>query len=437
MQVLISPTSVMNAIPQSQVPLIQAALAGAAGTSNYFRVRNQLTQLCQIASRTPAADWPTTSTQTGQQTSTLTVGPMSIAVATSMSGAGSTGTTATGGTSTEGSAQAGTVMVNGTTYNVVGSTQITFSVEQYAWVTECVISAASFVASVGTLQSLPSTVAQAVVRGVIGGVSALSSGGTAAVTAGEADSAATEAVAGASDAEAALDVAALAGSFLGFLGALAVAYAVADLILHQTQHRITVINLTDYPITWSTPYISEGALQSAPSTSSSSGGTSVYVTDYVIPGMQLTGPPFLTQVPAYSSADFQFVSSDTSGLGYVMEFTFTDTGSNTAYMPMVTFDIPFEGDNSLNCVFGSGPPTPGMTPSEVNAAMAGNIPLHAPSGWYGISQGQNKVTSLAATSPDGKYRVTATYDLLSGQQPDPTGSSVGYFYNSIIAIQPA
>lgn len=432
MQILVSPTTVSNATPQSQLSLLKSALVGGAATSVYFNSRNQLTQLCQMAARTPASSWQTSSGQAGQQTATLSMGPMSASVCMSISSASAIGAMSNG----SGPPDTG-VTFGGVTYNVVGSTQITLSVQQYAWVTECAICTSSFLASVGALQTLVSTALQAVVQGVIGGISTLSSAGATAATAAEADTAATEAVAEGGDAEAALETAALTGSFLGFLGALAITYAVADLILHQTQHRVTVINLTDYPITWSIPYTYEGALQSQPSQAVPPGGSN-YQVEYVIPGAQSVGPPWLNQTQAYSSADFQFVSSDTSGLGYVMEFNFTDTSSNTAYVPMATFDIPFEGDNSLNCVFGvTSIPEPPPPAAQMNAVMAGVMAYRSLSNWYALSQGQNKVTTFTAISADGKYSITATYDMLSGQQPSPTGGSVGYFYNSLIIIQPA
>src|SRR5262249_49259579 len=107
-------------------------------------------------------------------------------------------------------------------------------------------------------------------------------------------------------------------------------------------------------------------------------------------------------------------SNDVTGIGYVLTVTFYTAGTQNAVSTVnVMFDIPSVGKNSL-----------AIQPYPVRSAE----------NWYKENAGTIKQTQVSAA--DFGIQATATFDILDGTQPGPTGEDM-YWYNSVLVLQPS
>jgi hypothetical protein len=407
MSAVLSPL-ITRAVTQKSIGYVRGALAGGAATSAFFQAYNGIQQLNAAIAANPNIWQPSGVASATQQAKVASAGGAQLVVAVNLDQAGAPASAPPAFT------------FNGQSYDVVGSTQIYYTSGNFDWLSTAAVGLVGY-----ATQSMVSSLVQSAMSSLVSAGNAATSsvadaaaaGGSAEV--GGADAAATEAAGAGGDAVAGgaavaegVGLAAMAGLFIGLIAAAAVVYLIEEFILHVTTHRVTVVNLTDYPITWSIAYNSEGNLTSAPSMPVGQSPSEGYTTAYVIPGQQSSAPPGDVAVPVYSMADFQFTSANSySGLGYVMQFAFTD-GSGNAYAPACMFDLPFTGDNSMATTF-----------------AAQNW-----SQWYSDNEGGNTALSNSSSSANGVFTITSTYDFNDGEHSDPTGQNTGYFYNSVIVI---
>lgn len=386
---------------QSQIPAIKAALAGGAATSSYFASKAATSALfTNIASG--ASSWETsTDEQTGAPVMFTGSGNMWMTLSANISSDGSD--------SSNGSFQFG-----GVSYNVIGSAQITISADNDDVWTSTIPLGATGVITTGLINKIVQSVITGLMGGVQSGVTAVVNGNANAENADEvvdgADDAAVEGVSNAAtDASSAglTRIIACGGFCMSCLVATLIVMALES-IIHMSYHTLLVYNLTPNSVVWSIGYQDEGSPYVEPSFSSTS------EVQYTIPACVNTAPPQVAQVLCYYDATFKFVSTNQeSGIGYTMCLQIQDANNNVIDTATVMFDIPFDGQNSLACTFGA-----------VDATS-----------FYNSNEGTNQVTTLSATSSDGKYQVTVTYDYLSGEHIVPNSPTQQYAYNSMVVIQ--
>lgn len=330
---------------------------------------------------------------------------------------------------------AGSFTFNGKTYNIVGTITTSFVVNgQVAWYIHVPLGAVNLV--LPSLAKIAWTnlvwpILLSMTRGLLVFVKTLLVEGAAAI--GEGMVATTLYDAGQAVGLGAAEVAGLEeGVVLGIsTGGLALAglaviagitLFVEYFLLHNTSHVVKVYNLSPYDISWSIPYLPEGAISMSPAIAA--GSSSV---NYIIPAnhsLQVGNG----SVTVYREADFSLISgSSTHGIQYVMAFTVMDPNNNDAIIGTASavFDMPFKGDNSLYTTVTADTAAP-------SAAYCKSL--------YGQFSGTYKQVSYQSVGKlanGAQLQVTATYDLLSGTQPPPNnpGGTKEYLYNSIIVLQ--
>lgn len=182
-------------------------------------------------------------------------------------------------------------------------------------------------------------------------------------------------------------------------------------------------NITNYTLNWTIHFDSgqltdEGQLISGPVTFNNDNSINTYVPlQPVINAPPVPGAQTVNQAHYY---DLSFASSsEYAGIGYVMQFQLQNDKGTTVYTTTMYFDIPFDGENSLN-----------VTLDPVSDLQQ----------WYNDNAGNNKNTSASATSSDGNITISISYDYLSGEHVVPnsasgTNSNEQYFYQSVILIE--
>lgn len=399
-----TPSQIKKGLGASAGSFIQTALAGGSATSEYFATKNQIFNIASGLNNNTVSWVQTTTKEGGQPAYFAQLGTGSDAIYLSLA-------SNIDQAAVTGAAPTQQFTWNGQSYNVVGSIQLSYSAGSYGWVTNFitgVVGTASWPAMTSVITKLVSNA----LLGTNQSLGQLDFSGQNAINVGELDEAGTN---GLLSEDAIAEISAAWGCFLGPIAAVGITVLVQEL-LHYTQHSFTIVNLTSYDVTWANVYSATGSeMTLGPVTSASTGTTPDYVTDYVIPGGQESGPPALNPQFVNSDADFQFTTATGfTGLGYVFTLSFTDTSANASYTATFMFDLPWMGENSLAATFDS----------------AGD-----PATWYSENEGANRVVSLTAKSSDGLYQLTLTYDLLSGEQPGPGNAGTGYFYNSLVVLQ--
>lgn len=416
--------------PASYLPTIMQGAAGGSGTTtainNYVNMQGVFSLMAMTASNNSISQVFVKMTNAGWVNGTDANGNPTKVFKISNAAAATISANITPQTISNSN---GSIVVNGKSYNTVGSLTVTVTAgNENAWMTDVAVGAVGLTAQMalsGFITSLVSSLATAITTGmssVAGGatavaaegeavtaVSAESEGGAAAAEGGAAAAGGGEAAAGGAAVAEGIGIVAVAGFLVTLLVVAAIVAAVCA-ILHDSYHAVLVYNLTPYNLAWTIPYQFEGSPYVLPSQSGSG-------TETVIPGGCPSGPNGVAKVMLYSSALFQFESnSSMTGIGYVMAFSLQNAGA-TIDTVNVAFDIPFEGDNSLTAAWG-------------NIGDASNF--------YNNMEGKNTNTAFSTKSADGKFVATVTYDYVSGEHPQPGNpNQSGYYYNSMIVIAQA
>lgn len=221
-----------------------------------------------------------------------------------------------------------------------------------------------------------------------------------------------------------LTTAAVGAACFGVVLALAAIPVIVSLLAHYSYNVIQVYNLSSkYDFVWDDPHIYSGTMNMAPVIQQDS---DVY--EQLIPGERSTQPnPFVTPVDTYGSGNFSFVSESAyKGLGEAFGFslytinpdavTASDyDGDTPAGYGAFALNIPWEGDNSLDCEFSS-------------------TPVSSDSYWNSFSH-RNEL-SYTATDSDLGVKLTITFDYLSGEHPNNQGTEE-YYYQSVLTLEDA
>lgn len=396
---LISPSPLSRGLNQAATAMVTTALVGGAATAAFFTTRNQLYYLIKGIQQ-ETVSWISTTTSSGQPAYFAQLGSGASAVSLTL-------TAKPNSDALGGKISVEQTQYNGQTYNLVGSMEMSYSAGDYGWTTELFLKVAEQAADLVADQFAAAVVS--VLQGVKSLFGLVDLAGTANVDAGELDAKAVESAEGE-------DTVAAFGSFTA-LAVSSLIMALLQELLHYTQHNVTIINMTGQDVTWATPFLATGTeLTLGPVMASGSGNTPTYVTNNIIAGAHAVQPAYLNLPQLYGQADLQFsTATQFTGLGEVFTLSFTDAGSGQAYTATVAFTLPWSGENLLTATFDQ------VNPADFYAAM------DWPTGPFFVSAG----------SADKKYLVTATYDYLSGQHQGPGDAGTGYFYNSLIVIQPA
>jgi hypothetical protein len=206
-----------------------------------------------------------------------------------------------------------------------------------------------------------------------------------------------------------ISVAATAACFIG-LALIAVGLTMV-LFEHETFQNMKLYNLTASDVTWDLKFLHDGtkAIQQP-----SNDGTH--------PTFELKGgvppvPPDDDIIPdsnelIYSEGSFHFKNGHSDrGIYYVM--TLTIKGESTPFSFL--FDIPFSGDNSLYASF--------EPLADEKAAEK----------YYNAHASKNK--QLLFEAAGSKYRLSLTFDYLSGKHPMPPDNKEKYYYQSLAVLR--
>lgn len=310
------------------------------------------------------------------------------------------------GTNTE------TFEFGGVTYHVIGYYEFQFQGPAgYYWAYQVVAGTMSFFAAKSKVSKFITSMIKRVMAGANKGLGTIGQGinsDDANVRSSDADRSASDEVVKTSGSD---DVAAAWGSFIGWFAAVIVAYVVTDLILHKANHRFVIYNLTDADVTWALDYQQGNTAVSWPAKNISTDPENPeYVIEYVIQGRKSDGKGGFD----YYDGALRYVSQALANMGYVFSLMFADPNSENKYTATFMFDVPYAGDNSLAATFDT------VTDAEA---------------YYSDNAGENKQLSLSATSTDGKYKLTLTYDMLSGTQLPPYASQEAFWYNSVVVLE--
>lgn len=209
--------------------------------------------------------------------------------------------------------------------------------------------------------------------------------------------------------------------------ALTAIAVVVSKVAHYTYNAIQVYNLSDYDMVWQVPHIYSGAMNTGPVVSST-GGSDDYQ-QWIGGYRNLTPGKHVAPQPAYGSASFTFMSSSAyKGLGEAFGFELfpanpaaTSAGFYKGQTPSLYgafgVNIPWDGDNSIDCQFSESP-------------------ISSDNYWQttvGDGNGQ-QTTLVTATNQALNLTLTISIDYLSGTHPNNQGLDE-YYYQTIVVLK--
>ncbi|KAL5338932.1 hypothetical protein BJX70DRAFT_365102 [Aspergillus crustosus] len=415
---------------------IQAALAGGPATQQYFQKVNNFGQLFGQLAENGSAAW-----QTGTDSSIQYDGnPAPVQYVELVDGnqkayyikvaAANVSLDGNGNLNPNGTTQT----INGTTYNGIGTIDMTvgYSNYQYSTTSWWVGTSIGGIAIASKVLPYVFNAVKAAAKAVADKIQAASQtpedaeGGDEAEENEEgADEGGYESIAD----DAGVDISFLEGGeeatalamgdvFVGVGIVLAIVFIILSFVLHSTYQSVRMWNMTTYTLNWNL-WFDTGELVKGPVIFNSDNSIQTYEPLFPVS----SGSPIPGVDPTNSAyyGDLNFISSSQwSALGYVLTATLVDADGNTQYTATIAFDVPYSGENM------------------VKVSMDPNV---GDSGTFYNTLSQNdQTTSAGSTSADGKIQTTATYDFLDGEHPvpgtDPTNpTNEEYYYQSVLLIE--
>ncbi|KAJ6036001.1 hypothetical protein N7540_000280 [Penicillium herquei] len=415
---------------------IQAALAGGPATQQYFQKVNNFGQLFGQLSKNGSAAWTTGSDSSiqydGQPAPVMYVDlvdgygkPYYIKVAAANISVDNSGNVDPNGTQQT---------INGTTYNGIGTIEMTVGYDNYQYSTTSWWVGTSIGGLVVASIVLPYVfkAVKAAANTLADQIKAMTTSPDAAEGGEETEAAEETEDAGGYESiadEAGVDIAALEGAeegaaialgdvFIGVGIVLAVVFIILSFVLHSTYQSVRLWNLTSYTLNWSL-WFDTGELIKGPVIFNDDNSIQTY--EPISPVSHGSPIPGVDPTNSAYYADLNFISSsEFSAVGYVLTANLVDENNVTQYTATIGYDIPYSGENMVKISMDSGIGDPGT--------------------WYSSINSNDETTSAGASSSDQNISTTATYDYLNGEHPvpgtdpeDPTNEK--YFYQSLVLIE--